>query len=64
MNNHSDIEKAYFVIQACTKLLDAFHTDDCDDDSSLGDMKSPFIRAGLVEAIRMAATVMMENAGQ
>lgn len=58
MNNHSDGEKAYFVIMACTKLLDAFHTDDCHPEGNLGDAKTPFIRAGLVEAIRMAATAI------
>lgn len=63
MRSAEEMEKAHLVIMAATKLLDELVNDDCAP--CLGDhINSPFIKAGLVEAIRMAADSMMENTGQ
>ena len=54
-------DDAYTAILACTHLLDAFNTNDCNGADTLGDLKNPFNRSGLIAAIRLAAHELVKG---
>lgn len=57
----SNDENHYITILACLKLLEEFNADDCDDDEGREipeTINNPFVKSGLLGAIRTAASLM------